>query len=105
MGATWEGIDAMDSDQNNTSAAPPMEDFAFDPNLNMNLNGMGGDFSWEMIGLGLEEPLPPQDTIDQLHQVYFDTVHPSIPMIHKSRYLMAMNLYLTRSTTSHEEGR
>lgn len=23
-------------------------------------------FSWEMIGLGLEEPLPPQDMIDEL---------------------------------------
>jgi hypothetical protein len=23
-------------------------------------------FPWEMIGLGLEEPLPPQDTIDEL---------------------------------------
>jgi biotin carboxylase len=24
------------------------------------------DFSWEMIGLGLEEPLPPQDVMDEL---------------------------------------
>ncbi|KAL2378057.1 hypothetical protein RJZ90_006279 [Blastomyces dermatitidis] len=27
----------------------------------------GGDFSWEMIGLGLEEPLPAQDVIDELY--------------------------------------
>jgi hypothetical protein len=27
---------------------------------------MNGDFSWEMIGLGLEEPLPSQDVIDEL---------------------------------------
>ena len=32
--------------------------------------GMGLDdntFTWEMIGLGLEEPLPPQETIDELY--------------------------------------
>jgi hypothetical protein len=28
--------------------------------------GSGNDFSWEMIGLGLEEPLPAQDVIDEL---------------------------------------
>lgn len=27
----------------------------------------GGDFSWEMIGLGLEEPLPAQDVVDELY--------------------------------------
>lgn len=25
-----------------------------------------GDFPWEMIGLGLDEPLPPQDVMDDL---------------------------------------
>ncbi|KKA30434.1 hypothetical protein TD95_005218 [Thielaviopsis punctulata] len=47
---------------------------------------------WEMIGLGLEEPLPSQENIDELHQIYFDKVHLSMPMIHKFRYLAAMNL-------------
>ena len=28
--------------------------------------GLGDALSWEMIGLGLEEPLPPQETIDEL---------------------------------------
>jgi hypothetical protein len=35
--------------------------------------GMGLDdntFTWEMIGLGLEEPLPPQETIDELYVVF-----------------------------------
>lgn len=34
--------------------------------------GMGLDdstFTWEMIGLGLEEPLPPQETIDELYVI------------------------------------
>ncbi|KAH0556350.1 hypothetical protein GP486_005727 [Trichoglossum hirsutum] len=55
---------------------------------------LGGDvpLTWEMIGLGLDEPLPPQDAIDELHQIYFDKCHPSIPMIHRARYLAAMSL-------------
>jgi len=78
--------------------------------LNMGMGLDDNTFTWEMIGLGLEEPLPPQDTIDELyvmiplkflgmrayivcrHQIYFDKIHPSLPMIHKYRYLAAMNL-------------
>ncbi len=30
---------------------------------------------------------------DHRHQIYFDKIHPSVPMIHKYRYLAAMNLY------------
>ncbi|KAM0215888.1 hypothetical protein ACHAPQ_002938 [Fusarium lateritium] len=69
-----------------------MDDFNFNASLDMGMNNVGSTFTWEMIGLGLEEPLPPQDTIDELHQIYFEKVHPSIPMIHKYRYLAAMNL-------------
>lgn len=71
-----------------------IDDFNFNASMGMTMNNVGGNFTWEMIGLGLEEPLPPQETIDELHQVYFDKVHPSIPMIHKYRYLAAMNLYV-----------
>ena len=28
--------------------------------------GLNNEFSWEMISLGLEEPLPAQDVIDEL---------------------------------------
>jgi hypothetical protein len=72
--------------------AAPMDDFNFQADMGMGINNVGGDFTWEMIGLGLEEPLPPQETIDELHQIYFEKVHPSMPMIHKYRYLAAMNL-------------
>ncbi|KAH7026540.1 fungal-specific transcription factor [Microdochium trichocladiopsis] len=68
------------------------DDFNFAASMGMDLNGMGNNFTWEMIGLGLDEPLPPQETIDELHQVYFEKIHPSMPMIHKYRYLAAMNL-------------
>lgn len=49
-------------------------------------------FPWEMIGLGLDEPLPTQDVIDDLNRIYFEKVHPSLPMIHRPRYYAAMNL-------------
>jgi hypothetical protein len=31
-----------------------------------NMANLPNNFTWEMIGLGLEEPLPPQETIDEL---------------------------------------
>ncbi|KKA18058.1 C6 transcription factor Prf, partial [Rasamsonia emersonii CBS 393.64] len=54
--------------------------------------GLDGDFSWEMISLGLEEPLPPKDVTDELNDIYFKKIHPSIPMIHRPRYYAAMDL-------------
>jgi len=71
---------------------PPVEDFNFNSGMGMGMGGVDNNFTWEMIGLGLEEPLPPQETIDELHQIYFEKIHPSLPMIHKYRYLAAMNL-------------
>ncbi|KAI9873216.1 MAG: hypothetical protein M1830_000701 [Pleopsidium flavum] len=54
----------------------------------------GGDdsFTWELIGQGLDEPLPRQEVIDELHHIYFEKIHPSVPMIHRARYFAAMNL-------------
>ncbi|KAK0730608.1 fungal-specific transcription factor domain-containing protein [Lasiosphaeris hirsuta] len=69
-----------------------IEDFNFGSNMAMGMGNVDSTFTWEMIGLGLEEPLPPQETIDELHQIYFEKIHPSLPMIHKYRYLAAMNL-------------
>ncbi|KAK7745387.1 hypothetical protein SLS53_002883 [Cytospora paraplurivora] len=31
---------------------------------------MQNNFAWEMIGLGLEEPLPPQESIDELYAIW-----------------------------------
>ncbi|EGU89271.1 hypothetical protein FOXB_00224 [Fusarium oxysporum f. sp. conglutinans Fo5176] len=90
------GDHSMDQHWNFTDKSPQqgaMDDFNFNASLDMGMNNVGGTFTWEMIGLGLEEPLPPQETIDELHQIYFEKVHPSIPMIHKYRYLAAMNLH------------
>lgn len=80
-----------------TPESPPqlgsMDEFNFNSRMVMDLGDVGStNFTWEMIGLGLEEPLPPQETIDELHEIYFEKIHPSMPMIHKLRYLAAMNL-------------
>lgn len=82
----------MDGWQMNSDSPQTAKEFNFNSSMPMSLNDVPSDFTWEMIGLGLEEPLPPQETIDELHQIYFEKVHPSIPMIHKYRYLAAMNL-------------
>jgi hypothetical protein len=69
------------------------EEIPFDPTMSSgNLGSLDPNFSWEMISLGLDEPLPPQETVDELHDIYFNMIHPSMPMIHKFRYLAAMNL-------------
>lgn len=40
---------------------------------NEDIGGLDNTFSWEMIGLGLDEPLPTQDVIDDL------SVYPVMP--------------------------
>jgi hypothetical protein len=35
-------------------------------NHSTNANSGDEEFPWEMIGLGLDEPLPPQDVINEL---------------------------------------
>jgi hypothetical protein len=42
-----------------------LDDFNFG-SVPLGINHLDNSFTWEMIGLGLEEPLPPQDTIDEL---------------------------------------
>jgi len=49
-------------------------------------------FPWEMIGLGLDEPLPTEDVVSELNCIYFEKIQPSLPMIHRPRYHAAMNL-------------
>ncbi len=46
--------------------AVPMSIPDFDPSMNFTLDS---NFSWEMIGLGLEEPMPTQDAIDELYVI------------------------------------
>ncbi|KAK6531383.1 hypothetical protein TWF281_008190 [Arthrobotrys megalospora] len=48
--------------------------------------------SWEMIQLGIDEALPDQHVIDELHDIYFTKVAPYGPIIHKGRYLASLDL-------------
>ncbi|KAI6714041.1 C6 transcription factor Prf [Diplocarpon mali] len=45
----------------------------------------------ELIDLGLNEMLPPQHMIDDLHQIYFNSFHPTMPFMHKYRYYAALD--------------
>ena len=47
--------------------------------------------SWEMISLGMDELLPPQDVSDELDRAYFHDFHPSTPMIHRAAYYTSLN--------------
>ncbi|CAI7665399.1 unnamed protein product [Penicillium pancosmium] len=50
------------------------------------------DPQWDMIGLGLEEPLPMQDVIDELESIYFEKIQPMLPLLHRPRYFTNLNL-------------
>ena len=50
-----------------TDLAPEMmPDPEFMPQMELNLDQ---SFSWEMIGLGLEEPMPTQEAVDELYEL------------------------------------
>lgn len=70
-----------------------------------------GDTQWDLISLGLEEPLPSQDVIDELYvlhvalflnrsnpmvlsrdALFFEKIYPMMPIIHRPRYFAALNL-------------
>lgn len=62
-------MDRWHFNEESPQAGGNLEDFNFNGNISMTMGGMSGmdsSFPWEMIGLGLEEPLPPQETIDEL---------------------------------------
>ena len=60
----------MENTFTSTSNIPVTDPSFVDPTLSSMMAdfGVGGsdDFSWEMIGLGLDEPLPTQDVIDDM---------------------------------------
>ncbi|KXG50787.1 Transcription factor [Penicillium griseofulvum] len=52
----------------------------------------GGNPQWDLISLGLEEPLPSQDVIDELEALFFEKIYPTMPIIHRPRYFAALTL-------------
>ena len=61
------GVDAERWGFNGESPQAPMDNLNFPTDINMGMGIDDNTFTWEMIGLGLEEPLPPQETIDELY--------------------------------------
>lgn len=62
----------------NNDAQPTLNDMGFSTTIGM---GMGlDDFpsTWEMIGLGIEEPLPLQEVIDELYVFRWAILHMSL---------------------------
>ncbi|KAJ0420143.1 fungal-specific transcription factor domain-containing protein [Aspergillus carlsbadensis] len=49
------------------------------------------NFGWDMISLGLEEPLPAREVMDELNRIYFEKTHAFIPIIHRPRFMAAMD--------------
>ena len=97
MSAPMDGLLNTNNFEDPAPNAIPDIDLAIDEN-----------FSWEMIGLGLEEPLPCPEAVDELYagtvwwkkianhclrtNIYFEKIHPSIPIIHRYRFSAGMNL-------------
>ncbi|KAF4625684.1 hypothetical protein G7Y89_g12482 [Cudoniella acicularis] len=78
---------------NDLDSVPEFTKFQYNHEMFLQVPDLLNDNStWAMIELGLQEPLPPQDTIDELNQIYFTKVHGSVPIIHQYRFLAAMNL-------------
>lgn len=47
-------------------------------------NNGDDDFTWEMIGLGLEEPLPPQDVMDELYVFTTSPCDAAVVLTHRT---------------------
>ncbi|KAL8654274.1 MAG: hypothetical protein Q9226_003500 [Calogaya cf. arnoldii] len=86
--STNDFFNDMDLSTGGPTAPDLLPDF---PDLNQ-ASAFDDGMTWEMIGLGLEEPLPTQEAIDELHDIYFQQVHPSMAMLHPYRYRASMGL-------------
>lgn len=65
-GGLLNGLNTENWRYNKDSPQQPMDDLAFTTDMTIGMGLDDSTITWEMIGLGLEEPLPPQDTIDEL---------------------------------------
>jgi len=52
---------------NGESPPQPMDNMGFSEGMDIGMGLDDNTFTWEMIGLGLEEPLPPQESVDELY--------------------------------------
>ncbi|KAK6595740.1 binuclear zinc transcription factor [Botrytis cinerea] len=92
-GPEWSATN-MDMELNFTNEG--MQNIGYDilsGNVGTGSSVPAGDyFSQDVISLGLQEPLPPDNLMDELYQLYFERFHPTLPMIHKGRFYAALNM-------------
>ncbi|KAJ5305042.1 Exosome complex exonuclease dis3 [Penicillium atrosanguineum] len=50
------------------------------------------DTQWDLVSLGLEEPLPPPDVVEELDALFFEKVYPMMPIVHRFRYYNSLLL-------------
>lgn len=81
----------VDGDRWGFSGDSPQQalEINFGTDMNMSMGIDDNTFTWEMIGLGLEEPLPPQDTIDELYVMHHSKFRDSMLM----KLVQASNLF------------
>ncbi|CAD6505332.1 BgTH12-00823 [Blumeria graminis f. sp. triticale] len=48
-------------------------------------------FGRELLSLGLSEPLPSQDAINELYEIYFTSFHPTMPIMHRTRFYASLD--------------
>ncbi|VUC24913.1 unnamed protein product [Clonostachys rosea] len=54
-------------------------------------SGYGWTFDGQLIDLGVSEPLPPFEVMEELHDIYFRYQHHSMPILHPTLYLQALH--------------
>ncbi|KAL4881545.1 fungal-specific transcription factor domain-containing protein [Aspergillus karnatakaensis] len=77
----------------NNSISPVENPSATGPSSSFTPEGVdaANNFGWDMISLGLEEPLPAREVVNELNQIYFEKTHNFVPVIHRPRFMAAMD--------------
>ncbi|OQD87677.1 hypothetical protein PENANT_c005G10767 [Penicillium antarcticum] len=81
MNGPFQPSNPPDAIQSGQTMYPPIANTGSDPQT-----------QWDLIALGLEEPLPSQDVIDELDAIFFEKVYQMLPIIHRPRYFASLNL-------------
>ncbi|KAA8894115.1 putative C6 transcription factor Prf [Sphaerosporella brunnea] len=73
-------------------SSPMMDISRHWPNPTPDISAMEPTSSWGMLAMGFEEALPAPDIVDALHTIYFEKLHPCMPIIHKARYFASLSM-------------
>lgn len=73
-------VDASPALVGDTDTSSPLDDMSAE------------DLLQALTATGQQEQLPPQDMIDELEAQYFTHIHPTMPIIHRPRYMASLHL-------------